>query len=242
MRQLHEAVVAPIAVPQTRGAWYRGWRLVSLDGSTLEVADERTNEEAFGRPGASRGASAYPQIRFVSLVENGTHVLFASRMAGYGTSEIALAHSVLEDLRNGMLCLADRQFFSFAMWGEARESGADLLWRIKKNARLPRETVFVDGSYLSRIYPSERDRRHKQGGVTVRVVDDRLEGRRADLPSGDHHPRSRARPCRGAGGPLSRTLGDRDRLRRAEDTSARCPDRLAQPRPRTSSVRSSTAC
>ena len=176
MRQLHDAVVAPIAAPQTRGAWYRGWRLVSLDGSTLDVADELTNDAAFGRPGASRGASAYPQIRFVPLVENGTHVLFASRMDGYGTSEIALARSVLEDLQNGMLCLADRQFFSFAMWGKARQSGADLLWRIKKNSRLPQETMFADGSYLSRIYPSERDRRHRQGGVTVRVVDYRLDG------------------------------------------------------------------
>src|SRR5438552_18173218 len=80
VRQLHDAVVKPIAVGATRGAWYRQWRLVSLDGSTLDVADEADNEATFGRPGASRGSSAYPQIRFVSLVENGTHVLFGSQM------------------------------------------------------------------------------------------------------------------------------------------------------------------
>jgi hypothetical protein len=57
---------------------------VSLDGSTLEVADEQENVQAFGRPAASRGASAYPQIRFVALVENGTHVLFGSRLGGMG--------------------------------------------------------------------------------------------------------------------------------------------------------------
>src|SRR5216110_976465 len=87
VRQLHDEVVKPIAVRATRGAWYRQWRLVSLDGSTLDVADEADNEATFGRPGASRGSSAYPQIRFVSLVENGTHVLFGSQMAGCGTSE-----------------------------------------------------------------------------------------------------------------------------------------------------------
>ena len=76
VRELHDQVVRPIAVKTTRGAWYRQWRLVSLDGSTLDVADEPANEAAFGRPGSSRGSSAYPQIRFVSLVENGTHVLF----------------------------------------------------------------------------------------------------------------------------------------------------------------------
>ena len=80
LRQLHDELMQPVAVRGTHGAWYRDWRLVSLDGSTLDVADEKANEAAFGRPGASRGASAYPQIRFVSLVENGTHVLFGSQM------------------------------------------------------------------------------------------------------------------------------------------------------------------
>jgi hypothetical protein len=176
MRQLHDAVVKPIAVSASKGAWYRGWRLVSLDGSTLDVADEPANQGAFGRPGSSRGSSAYPQIRFVSLVENGTHVLFASQMAEYGTGEITLAKAVLAGLHNGMLCLADRQFFGFELWNQARGSGADLLWRIKKNLRLACEKRLPDGSYLSRIYPSQRDWRHKTNGVTVRVIDYRLQG------------------------------------------------------------------
>src|ERR1700687_1168835 len=69
LRQLHDEVVKPIAVATTKGAWYHGLRLVSVDGSTLEVADESANAAAFGRPGASRGVSAFPQLRFVSLVE-----------------------------------------------------------------------------------------------------------------------------------------------------------------------------
>ena len=115
VRQLHDELVKPIATPATKGAWYGGWRLVSIDGSTLDVPDEKGNNEAFGRPGASRGESAYPQIRFVSLVENGTHVLFGSQMADYATSETALAKAVLPVLGKGMLCLADRGFFRFEM-------------------------------------------------------------------------------------------------------------------------------
>jgi len=142
-----------------------------VDGSTLDVADEAANEQAFGRPGASRGSSAYPQIRFVSLVESGTHVLFGSQMAPYGTGEITLAKAVLGNLQPGMLCLADRQFFGFALWNQARETGADLLWRVKKNLRLACEERLPDGSYLSHIYPSERDWRRKSNGVQVRVID-----------------------------------------------------------------------
>ena len=176
LRQLYDEVVKPVAVKDTRGAWYRHWRLVSLDGSTLEVADEKANVEAFGRPGVSRGASAYPQIRFVALVENGTHVLFGARLGGCATGEITLAAEVTGALQKGMLCLADRNFFGFRLWNQAASRGADLLWRVKKNLRLRVEKRLPDGSYESRIYASERDGRHQTGGVVVRVIDYRLEG------------------------------------------------------------------
>jgi hypothetical protein len=176
VRQLHDEVVRPVAVAATKGAWYRAWRLISVDGSTLDVADEKGNNEAFGRPGASRGESAYPKIRFVSLVENGTHVLFGSRMADYATSEIALAKTVLPSLGQGMLCLADRGFFGFEMWKQAAATGADLLWRVRKNIHLACEKRLADGSYLSRIYPSQQDQRRGRNGIVVRVIEYRLEG------------------------------------------------------------------
>ena len=176
LRQLHDAVVKPIAVAATKGAWYRGLRLVSVDGSTMEIADEAANDAAFGRPGVSRGESAFPQLRFVALVENGTHVLFGTQLGPYATGEITLAKAVLNTLGKGMLCLADRNFFGFALWVQARSTGAELLWRIKTNARLPREQPLADGSYVSRIYPSESDRRHQRNAVTVRVIEYRLHG------------------------------------------------------------------
>ena len=176
LRRLYEQVVRPVATPTTRGAWYRRWRLVSLDGSCLDVADTEENRTAFGRPGASRGESAFPQLRFVALVENGTHVLFSARPGGFADGETTLAHAVLAALRPGMLCLADRQFFGHALWQAAAATGADLLWRVKHNLRLPREARLIDGSYLTTIHPSEKDRRHKANGVQVRVVEYRLEG------------------------------------------------------------------
>ena len=176
LEQLHDRLIQPRAVRSTKGAWYRQWRLVSLDGSTLDVADEQANQEAFGRPGASRGSSAYPQIRFVSLVENGTHVLFGSRMDAYRAGETTLAKAVLPRLGKGRLCLADHNFFGFALWKQAQATGAELLWRGKKNLRLACEKRLPDGSCLSRIYPSERDWRHQSNGIVVRVIDYCLDG------------------------------------------------------------------
>ena len=176
LRRLYEELVQPVATRASKGAWYRDWRLVSLDGSCLDLADTEANRATFGGPGASRGESAFPQLRFVALVENGTHVLFGARLGRYAEGETTLAQAVLAALRPGMLCLADRQFFGHALWQAATATGADLLWRGKHNLRLPRETVLADGSYLTTIYPSDKDRRHRASGIRVRVVEYRLEG------------------------------------------------------------------
>ncbi len=172
---LHDELVVPIAVRgnkrTTRGAWYRKWRLVSVDGSTLDVSDTKENVTAFGRPKASRGQSAFPQIRLVSLVENGTHVLFGSRMAGYRTGELTLTKDVIGFMDKEMLCLADRNFFSYSLWKQAQATEAQLVWRVKKNLILPCLKRFRDGSYLSKIYASAKDRRHDSNGIEVRVVE-----------------------------------------------------------------------
>lgn len=175
MRRLHDQLVGPVAVRsgerETRGGWYRRWRLVSVDGSTLDVANSAENEAEFGRPKSSRGQSGFPKIRFVSLVENGTHVLFGSRMGAYGVGEGALFEEVIPFLKPGMLCMADRNFFSYARWQKAGATGAELLWRVQKSMNLPRLKPLKDGSYLSKIYPSDADRKRDRKGVWVRVIE-----------------------------------------------------------------------
>jgi hypothetical protein len=173
LKKLYETMVTPIAEKQTKGAWYRQWRLISLDGSTLDVADTAENEKAFGRPGASRGASAYPKIRFVGLLENGTHVLWAARMDRYKTDELTLAAAVVPALQKDMLCLADRFFPGYELWRKAAATGAELLWRTRQNARLEVDKRFVDGS--------TSDRRNQRKAIVVRVIEYRLK----DVPGVD---------------------------------------------------------
>jgi len=176
LERLYRELVHPIATPRTPGAHYRGWRLASLDGSTLDVADTKANAAAFGRPGGEQGPGSYPQLRLVSLVENGTHVLFGLQFGGYRSGESVLARGLLPELKTGMLCLADRYYFSYDLWKSASATGADLLWRAKKNLVLPCERRLSDGSYRSRIYASPQDRSHKRNGIIIRVIEYRLEG------------------------------------------------------------------
>jgi len=174
MQQLADRVLRPIATPGAPGAWYRGLRVMALDGSGMDVADEAANAKAFGYPSASRGQSAFPQLRLLGLVECGTHVVTAAQAGPYEQSEQAMAATLLPSkLEPDMLVLADRNFYGFKLWRIADASGAKLLWRVKSNLKLPVERVLSDGSYLSTVYDSE-DRTCSRG-QRVRVIEYALQ-------------------------------------------------------------------
>jgi len=176
LKALWQESVSLLGLEGEPGCFYRGLRLVAIDGSTLDVPDTEENEAFFGRQRSRRGRSAFPQLRFVSLCECGPHAIFAVRMAAYATSETTLAHELVGELQPAMLCLADRLYPSFALWQKAAESKAALLWRVRAKTILPAEKVLEDGSYLSRIYPSQKAQRKRKGGIVVRVIDYQLEG------------------------------------------------------------------
>jgi hypothetical protein len=176
LEALFRRLARPLGEPARQGVWYRQWRVVSIDGTTFDVGDTPANEKAFGRPGASRGRSAFPQLRCVALVESGTHVIFDASVGPYATSEVELAKPLVGALKPEMLCLADRNFFSCQRWQEAAATGASLLWRVKSNLILPCEKRLEDGSYLTTIYSSAKDRRHRRQGTRVRVIEYRIEG------------------------------------------------------------------
>jgi hypothetical protein len=174
LQRLFERVARPIAQERTRGAWYRGRRLVAWDGTTVDLADEPEIEAAFGRPDGG-GAGACPQMRLFALVETGTRVVFG--LAGghlNETCELSLASALLGKLTPGMLCLADRGLVSGRLWREATATGADLLWRVRSNQKFPCRKRLPDGSFLSEMSVDSTDR--AAGTVPVRVIEYTLDG------------------------------------------------------------------
>ena len=171
LEALFRAAVRPLATPATQGAWYRGWRLLSLDGTTLDVPDSPANAAAFGRPATHRGEqTAFPQVRVVALAECGTHAILDAALGPYHAGELSLAPELFGALSPGTLLLADRGFVSFDLWHTAQATGAALLWRTRTNALLPVLEALPDGSYLSQIVAA-RDHRHRRDPITVRVVE-----------------------------------------------------------------------
>jgi len=174
LRRLFHMVAVPLAKPNSRGAFYRGHRIVAIDGTLFNVADTPENDQAFERPTGHGRPSPNPQVKLVSLVECGTHAFLRAEVGSYRESEHALSRQILPHLKSDMVCLADRCFMGFALFKMAQESGAKLLWRARKDIKMDVEQKLADHSYLSTIY--EHTDRNRQQGLTVRVVEYRVIG------------------------------------------------------------------
>jgi hypothetical protein len=176
---LFRKVVQPIARRgETIGAFFKHWRLVTIDANTFLLPDTAENEEGFGRAQPNGVAAPYPAIRCVGLVEIGTRVLFDYELGGSGgdknMSETVLAERLLPRLKNDQLCIADRLYPTVRLWSVATATGAALLWRIKANVSLPCERVLEDGSYMSCLYG--KDPSQKVQSVEVRVIEYEING------------------------------------------------------------------
>jgi hypothetical protein len=173
VRRLFEQTVRLLATPATPGAFYKGWRLMALDGTIWTVPDSEANAVAFGRSNGPRGPSARPQIRKLSLVEVGTHAevaLVVRGIKGPHSSEQALAPALLRHLGRDQLLVWDRGFFSYALWKAASGCAGAVLARVSSRLVLRPLRALADGSYLAQIYPCESERNKDRQGIVVRVI------------------------------------------------------------------------
>jgi hypothetical protein len=180
LRLLFEKVAGFVAPAGAPGAWWRGLRLVSMDGTTLDAQDVQANWARFGGPSTrtpdgKRLRGAFPQVRLVALAECGTRALVAAVHGAFSTGEKTLARELIGKLDEGMLCLADRNFACWELWHDAAATGAQLLWRIGASFTLPVVEVLPDGTYLSRLKVPRRLGKDGAQDITVRVIEYRLE-------------------------------------------------------------------
>lgn len=186
LRMLFERTAVPVAGRGTKGAWCGSRRVMAIDGFMLDVPDTPENAAEFGRKSNGTKASAFPQVLTVVLAECGSHAIVGAGVGACNGDERALATQLLPRLEPDMLVTADRNFYSFALWGAFRRTGANLLWRANATIELPVLRWLPDGSYLSSACnPKVRGRRREdlirrarsgtditpEDGHLVRVVD-----------------------------------------------------------------------
>jgi hypothetical protein len=155
VKELFAEVAAPVADELTPGAFLGNWRLMAIDGLEWDAPDTRENAAAFGFAGAgadAAGRPAFPKVRAVTISECASHAVIDAAMggvAGKGAGEQSLARKLYPRLEDDWLLIADRNFFGWADWCAAADSGAQLLWRVKADLMLPVLELLPDGSYRS---------------------------------------------------------------------------------------------
>lgn len=179
LRLLFERV-PPVAVPATAGVWYRRWHLVTVDGTTLDLADTPDNDafSAIPAPGAGQVRSRrsgwwdWPNAAPTPCsVPRWDRCRRASRGCHGSCSPIFV---------RGCCCWPTGASTTSSCGSRRGLTGADLLWRVRKSANLPVVQVLGDGSYLSTVH-AEPDRRTRRNPVVVRVVE-------YTLARTGHHP------------------------------------------------------
>lgn len=175
VRRLFHELCRPMATPQTRGAWLGGLRLMGIDSHVQDVADTPANAAVFGRTTSARGASAFPQVRCVSLCELGTHSLVDTTFWPVQVGEDRGAHRLLRSVAEGMLVFWDSGLHSYELCQNVRKRGAHFLSRLPANVQPERLRRLPDGSYLAQLFPADRKRRRAGEHLLVRIIEYTLE-------------------------------------------------------------------
>lgn len=155
LKELFSEVAVPVAEEDTAGAFLGEWRLMAIDGFEWDAPDTDENAAAFGFAGAGAGdpgRAAFPKARVVTVSECASHAVVDAAIggvAGKGAGEQSLARKLYKRLEEDWLLIADRNFFNWADWCAAADSGAALLWRVKADLTLPVLEILPDGSYSS---------------------------------------------------------------------------------------------
>jgi hypothetical protein len=180
MAGLFMALARPLATVETPGAFWRGRRIMAVDGFTMEVAQSEANERAFGGQVDKHGQRVgLPQLHVAALVECGTHAPVDAELGRYDDSERSLAAQLVRSLRPDMLVIQDRGFMDVRLWQAYRATGAHLLWRIAANVATKVVEVLDDGSYIAQVQASNK-KAYPSGcrpePIKVRVIEFRVEG------------------------------------------------------------------
>ena len=171
-----------LCTPATPGAWYRGYRLMALDGSLFNVPDTAANAAAFGRSCNQYGKGAYPQVRTVMLTECGSHATVGLHLGRYGEAEIHGAYALLPKLQRGMLLMHDANFFGGAYLEALGAKGVRALFALASTVALERVRNLPDGSYLARLKPQRRAVYPMQQPLWLRIIEYQVTDQRLGEP------------------------------------------------------------
>ena len=170
MVDLFHQVCQPLARPDTPGAFWKGLRLMGMDGTDESVADTPANERFFGRHTAGWGVAAFPQLKAVHLVELGSHAIIDTGVWPVHSGEKLLGKRLVRSLTGEMLVLWDCGFHSFDLVKRTLARGAQLLGRLPANVKVQPIKRLADGSQLIDLVQRDHHGR-PQEAIRLRLIE-----------------------------------------------------------------------
>jgi Transposase DDE domain len=150
---LMRRALRPRATPrQHREAFWRGWRLVALDGTQFSLINTPPITATLTKARTRRGRAAFAKITTAVLLELGLHNPLAAAIGRKGESEWALAQRLLAQLPTRALLLGDRLYGVTAFVVHARAAcarvGSHFLLRASRSVKPRVIKRLADGSRL----------------------------------------------------------------------------------------------
>ena len=163
--ELMRRVLRPRATRRQREAFWRGWRLVALDGTQFSLTNTPQILTRIVKARTRRGRAAFAKMTAAVLLEVGLHNPLAAAIGRHGESEWALAQRLLAQLPKRALLLGDRLYGVAAFVAHARAActrvGSHFLLRASRSTkprvlkRLPDGTRLIQIAHRARQRPGQ---------------------------------------------------------------------------------------
>lgn len=156
---------------------YKRFRLLTLDGTCLDLANWKPLRDSFGTVSNGKGRRR-AQARLVLLQLPSVRLPWRYELTPITEGERTVAARLLRHLRRDDLVLMDRGFFSYGLFWQVLRGGADFAVRAIAGVKFTTVATLADGSRLVDWTPS--DRRWRQEGlpatIRLRVIDYQIKG------------------------------------------------------------------
>jgi hypothetical protein len=159
---LMRRVLRPQAARRHREAFWRGWRVVALDGTTFSLANTPQMAGSIRKARTRRGRAAFAKLTTAVLLEVGLHNPLAAAIGRAGESEWVLGQRLLAQLPKRALLLGDRLYGVAAFAVHARAAcarvGSHFLLRASRSTHPRLRQRLRDGTRLIAVAVRSRQR------------------------------------------------------------------------------------
>ena len=161
-RALLRQACGPLAQEtQHPGAFYKGWRLIGIDGSTWSVANTPHIKRQARKTKSRRQVAAFHRLSGTVLYELGIHNPIAASIGVDGESELALAGTLWPLLQKDWLLIGDRYYGVGKVAGilSRLENKPATLLRVRKNLKARIVEWLPDGTALITVIDPQTGRK-----------------------------------------------------------------------------------